>query len=105
MYFTFSGFWNGVCVKDCHPRLLPTQLRIKPLEDALTPPRCIEACQNAGFSFAGVQAGRECFCGNTAPPEEKIVDQKECSSNCAGDKSIKCGGGCRMGVFKTAGGR
>ena len=101
MYFTFSGFWNGVCVEDCHPRLLPHRLRW--LENSLTPTSCIQACQNDGYAFAGVQAGRECWCGYTAPPADKIVDMTECSANCAGDSSLKCGGGCRMGVFKTPG--
>ena len=99
MYFPFSGFWNGVCVKDCSPRLLPTQVHVP----SLTPARCIEACQERFFSFAGVQAGRQCFCGNTAPPQEKILDVTECSANCPGDSSLKCGGSCRMGVFKTTG--
>ena len=92
-----------MCVQDSHSRLLPTGLRAASLMKALTPTRCIKACQKEGFSFAGVQAGKECYCGNTAPPEDKIVDMMECSSPCSGDSSLKCGGVWRMGVFKTAG--
>ena len=94
-----SASWNGECVQDCSPRLLPTLVNVP----SVTPARCIQVCQEKGFSFAGVQYAKECWCGNTAPPVDKIVDQKECDMNCAGDSSIKCGGGCRMGVFMTGG--
>ena len=91
--------WNGECVKDCSPRLLPTLVNVP----SLTPATCIQACQEKGFSFAGVQWAKECWCGHTSPPADKIVDQKECNMKCAGDSASKCGGSCRMGVFSTSG--
>ena len=92
--------WDGECVKDSRERLLPTPLKVP----SLTPDKCIEACQENGlFSFAGVQNGRECWCGKVAPPEDRIVSMQECKHNCQGNSSIKCGGWWRMGVFKLKG--
>ena len=78
-------------------RLLPNELIVP----SLTPGKCIEACQKKGYSFAGVQYGKECYCGRKAPPVHRIRAMKECDMNCKGDSSIKCGGEWRMNVFKT----
>ena len=88
-----------MCVKDSSQRLLPNLVSVP----SVTPARCIQACEGKGFSFAGVQWARECWCGNTVPPVDKIVDLKECDMNCVGDSSIKCGGSYRMGVFMIPG--
>ena len=69
----------------------------------LTPAKCIEACREDGYSFAGVQYGEECFCGNEAPPPIKIVAISECNMECTGDSSIKCGGSYRNNVYKIEG--
>ena len=61
--------------------------------------RCKEA--DEGYAFAGVQWGRECFCGNEAPPEETIVDQGECDWPCSGDQDLVCGALWRMNVYET----
>ena len=67
----------------------------------LTPDLCIKHCIGRGFRYAGVQAGSQCFCGNTAPPQSKIVDQRQCNTRCNGDGKQFCGGGWRMNVFDT----
>ena len=89
--------WNGQCVKDSAQRLLPTEVNVP----SLTPSKCILGCQQKGFSYAGVQISTECWCGNVAPPENKIVALQECDHNCLGDSSIKCGGTWRMRVWHT----
>ena len=61
--------------------------------------RCKEA--DEGYAFAGVQWGRECFCGNEAPPTETIVDQDECNWPCSGDQDLVCGALWRMNVYET----
>ena len=94
MYFLVS--WNGVCVKDSSQRLLPTAVNVS----SLTPAKCIKACQEKGFKFAGVQIEKECWCGNVVPPEDRIVALQECNYNCQGDSSIKCGGSLRMRVYR-----
>jgi len=96
--------WNGKCVRDSGSRLLPTLPRTDLTFPSLTPAKCMEACQDQGFLFAGVQYGHECWCGNDAPPEDRIVDMAECDYSCSGDSSQTCGGYWRMNVYKIAAG-
>jgi len=101
--------WNGKCVRDSSRpfRLLPTNA--VPGYDlggpfpSNTPARCKEACDDQGFLFAGVQTGHECWCGNDAPPQDRIVDMRECNVSCSGDSTLKCGGIWRMNVYKIEG--
>lgn len=100
--------WNGNCVRDSSPpRLLPTNAvpgsnLIWGIPN-LTPAICIEACEDQGFLFAGVQTGHECWCGNAAPREDRIVDMGECNQSCSGDSAHKCGGVWRMNVYRIGG--
>ena len=89
--------WTGQCVKDSAQRLLPTAVNVP----SMTPAKCIKACGEKGFKFAGVQISKECWCGDIAPPDNKIVASGDCNYNCQGDSSIKCGGSLRMGVFNV----
>ena len=36
-----------------------------------TPGNCVKMCSKAGFAFAGVQFGGECFCDHNPPHEER----------------------------------
>ena len=84
--------WDGQCVIDSPDRLLPIYKNVS----SLTPSSCVEAC--TGYLFAGVQYGKECWCGYEAPPKDKIVPMNECDYACTGDSALKCGGYWRMNV-------
>ena len=63
---------------------------------------CINTMQeDEGYVYAGVQWGRECFCGNAPPPDDAIVDQSECDWVCSGDQNLICGALWRMNVYET----
>lgn len=36
--------------------------------------RCVNACADRGFKYAGVEYGRECYCGNELHPQSKSAD-------------------------------
>ena len=57
--------------------------------------------EDEGYAYAGVQWGRECFCGNAPPPDDAIVDQSECDWVCSGDQNLICGALWRMNVYET----
>ena len=99
MYITFPDSWTGQCVKDSSSRVLP-EVNSWHFPN-MTRSKCIEACLHSGFSFAGVQTGHECWCGNVAPPADIIVPLSECNFGCPGDSTEKCGGAWRMNVFET----
>jgi len=97
--------WFGECVKDGLPRLFPYCKQ----EDCShgtswngnNPYECIGMCKWLGYSFAGVQDGRQCFCGNSAPPEERLTPQSECNKACPSDPDLMCGAVWRMNVYNT----
>ena len=66
----------------------------------LTIDKCIDMCENAGYTYAGVEWGQECYCGNTLPSTTQFVDDGECNMPCAGDSTEMCGDDFRMGIFQ-----
>lgn len=52
--------------------------------------RCITACYNRGYVFAGTQYRRECWCGNALPSEKDL--ERDCNFPCAGNVNQTCGG-------------
>ena len=66
------------------------------------PQLCIESCAYKGYSFAGVQNGKECFCGDDEPPKTRFASESECDKPCSGDSSLMCGGGYRMNVYEIS---
>ena len=88
----------GQCVVDDPSRLLDDHTVFS---ETLTPDLCIKHCLGKKFNYAGVQHYRNCFCGNTAPPDTKIVAHTDCNTRCTGDVNQMCGGSWRMNVFST----
>lgn len=85
-----------------------------------SPKNCVRMCSKAGFAFAGVEWGQECFCGHNPPDKDKRlvinqrvtviilliivcivrIDDSECYKPCpAGDD--RCGGDWALSVFFT----
>ena len=59
----------------------------------------MDYCSEQGYSIAGVQYTRECWCGSTDPTEEQFAPAADCDQPCSGDESQFCGGSCRMNVY------
>ncbi|KAJ6452289.1 WSC domain-containing protein [Mycena sanguinolenta] len=60
---------------------------------------CISYCNLDGFSYAGLDYGRECYCdiaNHAASPAGPVSD---CNMPCAGNASESCGAGLRMRVY------
>ncbi|KAG8847182.1 hypothetical protein FRB91_012038 [Serendipita sp. 411] len=60
--------------------------------DDLTPPKCQLLCQDAGFPLAGVESGRECFCGKAITGFNLPALDESCNMPCTGDNTQICGG-------------
>jgi Glyoxal oxidase N-terminus/WSC domain len=70
-------------------------------QSALTVELCISACQDAGFTLAGLEYGSECFCGKSianggAPAPDGSAG---CNMGCNGNKTEKCGGPDRLNLY------
>ena len=65
-----------------------------------SPEECARYCYERKFPLAGLQYGRECFCGETVDSSHKITKDK-CDITCPGDESKKCGGYYTMNIYET----
>jgi hypothetical protein len=65
-----------------------------------TPAQCLSFCKGAGYAYAAVEFGTQCFCGNTYG---SYGPSAGCTSACAGDATQVCGGFDAESVFATAG--
>eukprot|EP00903_Cladosiphon_okamuranus_P017845 g16423.t1 len=61
-------------------------------EETLTPASCIEHCRGEGQGLAGVQAGKQCWCGSSSADYKKYGTSETCNISCSGDPSETCGG-------------
>lgn len=71
------------------------------------PARCISQCAAAGYSLAGVEYGRECWCSNELVHSRKNPDtgngitDSECNQPCTGDSTATCGAGGKVFVYSN----
>eukprot|EP01064_Diplonema_japonicum_P016060 TRINITY_DN24084_c0_g1_i1.p1 TRINITY_DN24084_c0_g1~~TRINITY_DN24084_c0_g1_i1.p1 ORF type:complete len:652 (+),score=56.36 TRINITY_DN24084_c0_g1_i1:51-2006(+) len=83
------------CFKTYRARFLPKHVY---RGSSNTPTSCAERCSDKGYSYAGVEYGRECWCGNSIARSIKTAT-KECNKKCTGDPNEWCGGGHRMDLY------
>ncbi|PPR05468.1 hypothetical protein CVT24_008237 [Panaeolus cyanescens] len=62
---------------------------------------CISTCQGNGFSFAGVEAGSQCYCGNSIRAGATKKTETECGMACTGDASQRCGDIWRLNIYQA----
>ena len=85
------------CFRDRKPgRDLPKQFT----KYEMTPEWCVGKCKLAGFSYAGLQYGYLCFCGNKFGKYGK-ADDRDCDSLCFGDKTRNCGAFWHNSIFSV----
>ncbi|KAK3864332.1 hypothetical protein Pcinc_029975 [Petrolisthes cinctipes] len=66
-----------------------------------TPSLCCDICYQRGYVYAGVQFGKECFCGNEDLPLKMKVPEKLCDMPCLGDANLKCGDYLHVNIYQT----
>lgn len=73
--------------------------------DEMTVQKCIRTCKADGYSHAGVEFGRECYCGNgvEAARRPAIALMGKCLSPCSGDSGQMCGGAAYVGLYRACG--
>lgn len=70
----------------------------------LTATGCADLCAQMGFSFAGVEGGAQCYCGNEISSAAKKdgstpFGPAACNSPCAGMPGEMCGGSCALDIY------
>ncbi|KAI5193666.1 hypothetical protein E4T39_08850 [Aureobasidium subglaciale] len=91
-----SGFvvYNQSCYVDSGARVLPKSAYSN---SSNTPALCATACRTLGYAYSGTEWSSECWCGKTAPTNA-ASSISVCNSKCAGDSTLKCGGGSLISV-------
>ncbi|KAH1434190.1 hypothetical protein KXX32_000683 [Aspergillus fumigatus] len=73
--------------------------------DDMTVQKCIQTCKKGGYTYAGVEYSRECYCGNSIAPEKmpSVSPMGKCLHPCSGDPSQNCGGSGYIGLYQECG--
>jgi len=85
------------CYIDQAKRDLPYRLQAS--GSAGNPRRCFELARQAGYKYAGLQHGNECWAGNAVGKYGQTKDS-ECNMPCAMDNSRNCGATQRNHVYR-----
>ncbi|KAL0952803.1 hypothetical protein HGRIS_007028 [Hohenbuehelia grisea] len=65
----------------------------------MTIPTCLKICDDAGYSFAGLEFSTECHCGYSIEKTGKKADDAKCHSPCGGNADQPCGGSGHILIF------
>jgi hypothetical protein len=65
--------------------------------DGMTVDRCIQVCGDAGYGYAGLEFGRECWC--SAKPQDDLEDASD--PNCAMQCDMVCGGHSTISIYRN----
>jgi hypothetical protein len=65
----------------------------------LTTEKCLLACRDGGFPFAGTEFGGECYCGVVIGNDTYAAPASECDIPCNGNSAQSCGGRGRLNLY------
>ncbi|KAK8089351.1 hypothetical protein PG997_004312 [Apiospora hydei] len=67
----------------------------------MTIEKCLAFCAGARLPLAGLEYGRECYCGTSLAPPSVLGSPDTCRMRCAGNKDQVCGGPGQLSVFRN----
>ncbi|PIA82429.1 putative fungistatic metabolite [Cercospora beticola] len=96
-----SGWTSLGCYTDsAGARSLPVGMGVPGDYNNMTIEGCLTACGNEGFSYAGIEYSRECYCANSVHNGGSCAsDQSTCNMKCTGNRGQTCGGPDRLNVY------
>ncbi|GKT41139.1 WSC domain-containing protein [Colletotrichum spaethianum] len=65
--------------------------------------QCIGVCSAGRYTYAGLEYGGECWCGNVLANTSISAKAAECSMPCADNSTEYCGGSSRLNLYKLEG--
>lgn len=94
--------YQGCAEDDVNSRTLTGTNNIYSEDQATTDvDSCLQTC--AGSTYAGLEYGKQCFCGDSIPsgraPQASTLGS--CNMPCAGNSSQICGGGSQISLYKV----
>lgn len=97
-----SGWSYLGCVAEPSGGARVLSTKITASSPSMTQETCLASCINAGYSFAGLEFGAECWCGNNPVTNLSVLPDTSCNKACGGDSSEKCGGSYILSLFGKA---
>ncbi|KAL8837213.1 MAG: hypothetical protein Q9176_005844 [Flavoplaca citrina] len=88
--FTYTGCYTEATSGRALSKLIKA-------DDKMTADMCLGLCYQ--YQYAGIEYGRECFCGDTLASTSTKVADSQCSKVCPGDTSQYCGAGNRLTLY------
>ncbi|KAF7561536.1 hypothetical protein G7046_g2604 [Stylonectria norvegica] len=64
---------------------------------------CLAACSAGSYTYAGVEYGGECYCGNAFAAGSVPTTIDQCAMTCNGNTTEYCGGPSRLNMYKLGG--
>ncbi|KAF8904525.1 WSC domain-containing protein, partial [Mucidula mucida] len=86
------------CLVDSSARVLTTYSTSSTTN---TPASCTALCASKGYTLAGLEDGRECYCASSYNTAAGLTAGDGCTTPCTGDSTQKCGGGWRISVYES----
>ncbi|WVQ70425.1 uncharacterized protein L199_008652 [Kwoniella botswanensis] len=97
---TSNGYAKQACIQEVSGRAL-TGASFS--SDSMTVDTCTAYCKSSGFTYAAVEYGRECYCGNSFANGASLSKySSQCTMTCAGNKKQTCGGPNALSVYASA---
>ncbi|KAK8134828.1 N-terminal WSC domain-containing protein [Apiospora sp. TS-2023a] len=86
----FDGYEPVGCYQDFHAqdRTLKVDALRGPEHHAMTPELCIADCKARGFPLAGLEYGRQCFCGMDRSGRSNKTEDFFCNQGCTGNAQL-----------------
>ncbi|KAH9165919.1 WSC domain-containing protein [Lactarius sanguifluus] len=60
---------------------------------------CVNHCISEGLIYAGLENGKDCYCGNVLSIIAMNATESECNVPCGGDPTKMCGGPNRLNLY------
>lgn len=87
------------CAVDIPSRIITSDVTTQYTDN--TPATCIQRCDAANFTYAGVEYTNECHCGTGLKGTPTAAPTSECDMPCSGDPDLSCGGAFRIQVYHS----
>nr|OQO23943.1 hypothetical protein B0A51_11072 [Rachicladosporium sp. CCFEE 5018] len=96
------GGWSALgCYNDSQASRTLTKTQY--LQVPMTIEACTASCFTAGFAYAGVEYGGECYCDSGLAKYATVQTDGRCSMACNGNSNETCGGPNGLNVFQLTG--
>jgi len=73
-------------------------------QGSMTVENCLTTCKSKGYTYAGLEFGKQCFCDNEIGYGRTPQSFASCSVPCTGNSSEVCGGSDYLSLYKVCNG-